>query len=102
MGVYSGVYEYTQQIQEQIRSIQSIQVFVHLLSCRQDPCSIILTSHMSGYLMELIRDNADFKEAVRNVKMAKNGNNLVFQGDGSLEALLSGNVRKARRDCPLL
>ena len=41
MGVYSGVYEYTQQIQEQIRSIQSIQVFVHLLSCRQDPCSII-------------------------------------------------------------
>ena len=41
MGVYSGVYEYTQQIQEQIRSIQSIQVFVHLLSCRQDPCSIM-------------------------------------------------------------
>ena len=41
MGVYSGVYEYTQQIQEQIRSIQSIQVFGHLLSCRQDPCSII-------------------------------------------------------------
>ena len=27
MGVYSGVYEYTQQIQEQILSIQSIQVF---------------------------------------------------------------------------
>ena len=25
MGVYSGVYEYTQQIQEQIQSIQSIQ-----------------------------------------------------------------------------
>jgi len=44
MGVYSGVYEYTQQIQEQIRSIQSIQVFVHLLSCRQDPCSIIYIS----------------------------------------------------------
>jgi hypothetical protein len=41
MGVYSGVYEYTQQIQEQIQSIQSIQVFGHLLSCRQDPCSII-------------------------------------------------------------
>ena len=42
MGVYSGVYEYTQQIQEQIQSIQSIQVFGHLLSCRQDPCSIIV------------------------------------------------------------
>ena len=41
MGVYSGVYEYTQQIQEQIQSIQSIQVFGHLLSCRQNPCSII-------------------------------------------------------------
>ena len=27
MGVYSGVYEYTQQIQEQIPSIQSIRVF---------------------------------------------------------------------------
>ena len=37
-----GVYEYTQQIQEQIQSIQSIQVFGHLLSCRQDPCSIIV------------------------------------------------------------
>ena len=44
MGVYSGVYEYTQQIQEQIQSIQSIQVFAQLLSCRQDPCSIILCS----------------------------------------------------------
>ena len=43
MGVYSGVYEYTQQIQEQIQSIQSIQVFGHLLSCRQDPCSIIVS-----------------------------------------------------------
>ena len=41
MGVYSGVYEYTQQIQEQIQVYRVYQVFGHLLSCRQDPCSII-------------------------------------------------------------
>ena len=42
--------------------------------------------------MEPIRDSEDFKEAVRNVKNCEKGNNLVFQGDGSLDALFQGNV----------
>ena len=42
IGVYSGVYEYTQQIQEQIQSIQSIQgILGFAVSCRQDSCSVM-------------------------------------------------------------
>ena len=37
--------------------------------------------------MESIEDNEDFKEVVKNVKNAKKGNHLVFQGDSSLDAL---------------
>jgi hypothetical protein len=43
IGVYSGVYEYTQQIQEQIQSIQSIRgIWGFAVSCRQDSCSVIV------------------------------------------------------------
>ena len=47
---------------------------------------------MSGYLIEPIRDNKDFKGAVRNVNNGQNGQNGkkgVFKGDGSLDALFS-------------
>ena len=51
---------------------------------------------MSGYLMDLmkpIRDNEDFKGAVRNVKnnqkRAKQVKRVIFKGDGSLDILLS-------------
>ena len=30
-------------------------------------------SHVTGYLVEPIRDNEEFKEAVRNVKTTKSG-----------------------------
>ena len=47
---------------------------------------------MSGYLMDLmkpIRDNEDFKGAVRNVKndqkRAKKVKRVIFKGDGSLD-----------------
>ena len=50
--------------------------------------------HMSGYLMDLmkpIRDNEDFKGAVRNVKNGpKRGKKvkwMIFKGDGSLDTL---------------
>ena len=49
---------------------------------------------MSGYLMDLmkpIRDNKDFKGAVRNVKnglkRAKKVKSVIFKGDGSLDTL---------------
>ena len=51
---------------------------------------------MSGYLMDLmkpIKDNEDFKGAVRNVKnyqkRAKKVKRFYFKGDGSLDTLFS-------------
>ena len=40
---------------------------------------------MSGYLMEPIRDNEDFKGDFRNGKNNKNGKKGVFKGDSSLD-----------------
>ena len=52
---------------------------------------------MSRYLMDLmkpIRDNEDFKGAVRNVKnnqkRAKKIKRVIFKGDGSLDTLFNG------------
>ena len=51
--------------------------------------------HMSGYLMDLIkliRDDEDFKGALRNVKngpkRANKVKRVIFKGDGSLDTLL--------------
>jgi len=41
MGVYSGVYEYTQQIRNKYQVYRVYVYLGHLLSCRQDPCSTI-------------------------------------------------------------
>ena len=57
------------------------------------------TSHMSGYHMEPIRDNKDFKGAVRNVNNGPkglNGKKGFFKGDGSLDKLFQGNTRNWR------
>ena len=43
MGVYSGVYEYTQQIRNKYQVYRVYVYLGHLLSCRQDPCSTICT-----------------------------------------------------------
>ena len=56
-------------------------------------------SDMSGYLMELIRDNEDFKEAIRDVdydQKRPNGKKGVFKGDGSFTLFFKGNVRNFR------
>ena len=42
-----------------------------LFSRLSERLRLFWTSHMSGYLMEPIRDDEDFKEAARNVKTAK-------------------------------
>ena len=55
------------------------------------------TSNISGYLMEPIKDNEDFKEAVRKVrsypkqpkKRQKTAKRMIFKGDSSLDALFS-------------
>ena len=51
---------------------------------------------MSGYLIEPIRDNEDFKEDVRKVKSNRNGQKqtktakrMIVKGDSSLDALFS-------------
>ncbi len=38
---YTGVYEYTQQIRNKYQVYRVYVYLGHLLSCRQDPCSII-------------------------------------------------------------
>ena len=45
MGVYSGVYEYTQQIRNKYQVYRVYVYLGHLLSCRQDPCSSIELLH---------------------------------------------------------
>ena len=54
------------------------------------------TSHMSGYLVEPIINNEDFKGSFRNVNNCKkyqHGKKGAFKGDGSREALFQGYVR---------
>ena len=47
-------------------------------------------SQMSGYLMEPITDNEDFKGAVRNIKKGQTGIKMatwvIFKGNGLLDA----------------
>ena len=54
---------------------------------------VFWTTHFSGYLMEPIRDNDDFKEAVRNVKngqkQPKTAKSMIFKVDSSLGAFFS-------------
>ena len=57
---------------------------------------VFWTSYMLGYLMEPIKDNEDFKEAVRNVKKGPKGPKLQ-KGYFSKETAMLTHFFKANR-----
>ena len=60
---------------------------------------MLWTSHMSGYLMEPIRDNKDFKGDVRHVKngqKGQTGKKVIFKGNGSLHTLFFSVMGETR------
>ena len=67
-----------------------------LFSRLQERLNVLLTTHMSGYLMEPIRDNVDFKGAVRTCKSGQKDQKgptttkgVISNGDGSLNTFFS-------------
>ena len=55
-----------------------------------DSLKVFLTSHMPEYLLELIRDNKDFRGAVvikNSQKHAKLAKRVIFKGNSSLGTL---------------
>ena len=64
---------------------------------------VIDTPHMSAYLMDLIRDKEDFKEALRMVNNAPTVENsqksFFFKRDNSVDALFSRLSERVHR-CP--
>ena len=68
----------------------SVDAFISRLLER---LKLLWTSHMSGYLMEPIRDSEDFKGFVRNVKNCQKQpiwqKRVAFKRGGSLDTLFS-------------